>query len=357
MKKAAELFNSLYNIKLTTDDSNNPNTQATNDDINKWVNDGILNNDRTEIAYYVGPTNFGFNDQSAIEDIAKHICPRKDSDNGVSINDHYEPTTGLDKPFIVISNTETVLATQPTDTQKTGGAHWISWVLLPKQYTTIEGNKKNLKQYQLFFFDSLGTRTLPEGLEKLLYNGGQIKADEKTITLIPFCKQTEIKFIDCNDLTGHQSSVNGVDCGWWAVYYALMTAYTGNTEFLKPIKHKKFSAMALRGLMPLSTQVPTQPSIKPERANTRITAEDKTDSSLKGQEHYPASGLKNTLHGNVYQLKLLMLFLKTALNKGYSFKLATEMNDAEKFDDVVLRYPKTGGETSLPFCASKTHAR
>nr|CAH7726410.1 unnamed protein product [Callosobruchus chinensis] len=51
---------------------------------------------------------------------------------------------------------------------------------------------------------------------------------------------------------------------------------------------------------------------------------------------YPASGLKHTLHGNIYQLKLLMLFLKRGLEKGYSFHLATEWDDAEKFDDLVF---------------------
>jgi len=53
---------------------------------------------------------------------------------------------------------------------------------------------------------------------------------------------------------------------------------------------------------------------------------------------YSASGLKNTLHGNIYQLKLLMLFLKRGLDKGYFFRLATEMDDAEKFDDLVFEY-------------------
>jgi hypothetical protein len=39
-----------------------------------------------------------------------------------------------------------------------------------------------------------------------------------------------------------------------------------------------------------------------------------------------------------YQLKLLMLFLKRGLDNNYSFKLATEMDAAEKFDDVVFIY-------------------
>jgi hypothetical protein len=56
------------------------------------------------------------------------------------------------------------------------------------------------------------------------------------------------------------------------------------------------------------------------------------------QGGYIASGVKSSLHGTIYQLKLLMLFLKRGLDMGYSFLLATEMNDAEKFDDVVFEY-------------------
>ncbi|XP_037047444.1 uncharacterized protein LOC119082148 [Bradysia coprophila] len=52
---------------------------------------------------------------------------------------------------------------------------------------------------------------------------------------------------------------------------------------------------------------------------------------------YSASGLKLTLHGVTFQLKLLLLFMKRALLTGAKFRLATEMDAAEKFDDVVLQ--------------------
>src|SRR5688500_13796606 len=54
------------------------------------------------------------------------------------------------------------------------------------------------------------------------------------------------------------------------------------------------------------------------------------------------SGLRNTLHGNIYQLKILLLFIKRASERNYNFKLATELTQAEKFDDVVLQYRKPG---------------
>ncbi|APR98544.1 ankyrin repeat domain-containing protein [Wolbachia endosymbiont of Folsomia candida] len=81
-------------------------------------------------------------------------------------------------------------------------------------------------------------------------------------------------------------------------------------------------------------------------------------SILDKPNEYSASGLKHTLHGNIYQLKLLMLFLKRGLDKGYSFRLATEMDAAEKFDDLVFQYEKdkadgTGKEEVWRFLQAK----
>ncbi|MEW9809636.1 MAG: ankyrin repeat domain-containing protein [Candidatus Symbiodolus clandestinus] len=67
---------------------------------------------------------------------------------------------------------------------------------------------------------------------------------------------------------------------------------------------------------------------------------------------YAAGGLKHSLHGNIYQLQLLILFMKRALDNNYDFLLATEMNAAEKFDDVVFRYTEQG-ETHYRFLQAK----
>lgn len=52
---------------------------------------------------------------------------------------------------------------------------------------------------------------------------------------------------------------------------------------------------------------------------------------------YEASGLKTSLHGIVYQLKLLIWVAYQANANSYKFRLATEMGDAGKFDDVVIQ--------------------
>ncbi|BET33585.1 MULTISPECIES: ankyrin repeat domain-containing protein [Wolbachia] len=54
-------------------------------------------------------------------------------------------------------------------------------------------------------------------------------------------------------------------------------------------------------------------------------------------ETYPAWGRKRSLHGDIYQLKWVMLLLKRAVDVGYSFRLATEMESATGFDDIVFQ--------------------
>jgi hypothetical protein len=46
------------------------------------------------------------------------------------------------------------------------------------------------------------------------------------------------------------------------------------------------------------------------------------------------------VHGNIYQLKLLMLFLYRGVSHKYSFHLGTEIEEAKKFDDLVFEYTK-----------------
>ncbi|MDR2608965.1 MAG: hypothetical protein LBC06_00005 [Rickettsiales bacterium] len=57
---------------------------------------------------------------------------------------------------------------------------------------------------------------------------------------------------------------------------------------------------------------------------------------------YNTWGLKCSFHGGIYQLKWLMLFLKRAVDREYSFRLATEMESAAGFDDIVFRYKQDG---------------
>ncbi|XP_050500560.1 uncharacterized protein LOC114333655 [Diabrotica virgifera virgifera] len=82
------------------------------------------------------------------------------------------------------------------------------------------------------------------------------------------------------------------------------------------------------------------------QGNTSTLTEDSDDyqeSNLStASTSYASSGLKTSLHGTVYQLLLLMLFTYRALKNNYAyFDIATELDIAEKFDDVVIKYRKT----------------
>ncbi|XP_037033845.1 uncharacterized protein LOC119072675 [Bradysia coprophila] len=67
------------------------------------------------------------------------------------------------------------------------------------------------------------------------------------------------------------------------------------------------------------------------------------------------SGLKRTLHGTIYQLKILMLVVMRAkIEKYETFYLATEMDMADKFDDVVFKFqPTANGDWSWRFMQVK----
>ncbi|EFX86430.1 hypothetical protein DAPPUDRAFT_313131 [Daphnia pulex] len=63
------------------------------------------------------------------------------------------------------------------------------------------------------------------------------------------------------------------------------------------------------------------------------------DSNSKTDIVASSAGLKNSLHGNIFQLKLLNLFLLQGLDAGYDFLLATERPDlGDKFDDLVFKF-------------------
>jgi hypothetical protein len=82
-----------------------------------------------------------------------------------------------------------------------------------------------------------------------------------------------------------------------------------------------------------------------------------SSNTLKGEGTYEARGLKDTLHGNIYQLKLLMLFLQRGYKQRYEFRLATEMEEAQKFDDLVFQYKKPGDIEYTYLCIQVKHKR
>ncbi|XP_022908706.2 uncharacterized protein [Onthophagus taurus] len=97
---------------------------------------------------------------------------------------------------------------------------------------------------------------------------------------------------------------------------------------------------------------------KSQRLKTEATDEFEEKERTENEEMilkepYPTGGIKHTLHGIVYQLKLLMLFVKRGVDLKYDFGLATEMVEAEKFDDIVFRYKDENGYEIYRFVQAK----
>jgi hypothetical protein len=78
------------------------------------------------------------------------------------------------------------------------------------------------------------------------------------------------------------------------------------------------------------------------KKDNAVDAKKRSVGLLYEEEDFQASGIKRSLHGIAYQWKWLMLFAINSYQLGYDFDLATEMNAAGKFDDVVLQYWKAG---------------
>lgn len=241
---------------------------ASGDGLNAYMNRALRDASGEQVAHYIGPNNFSFNSAEGILDAAKHLCRRVVEEE--ELNDHYG-SDGLTKPFVFISNNQTVLAQHPAAAGDSGGEHWVAWVLLPKHYRNLEGEESSIDHYRLFFFDSLAFYEFPNHLRRMLVEGGAFQqvteeGEEHQMILQPFCSEAEIDFISCHDLTGQQRGMLGGDCGWWAVYYALMAVYTGDTHFLEPLKKKHLRATALRQAIDLQAIEPPQELMVEEAA-------------------------------------------------------------------------------------------
>jgi hypothetical protein len=95
---------------------------------------------------------------------------------------------------------------------------------------------------------------------------------------------------------------------------------------------------------------------RPVYMQQSIIQGDNTHNTLTGSVYHPydKDGLTRAMHGNIYQLKLLMLFLHQGYKKKYQFFLATEMKAAEKFDDLAFIYRKPGeGEKTIRYIQAK----
>jgi hypothetical protein len=74
----------------------------------------------------------------------------------------------------------------------------------------------------------------------------------------------------------------------------------------------------------------------PAQIGSQRPLQSKPETTERKIEFHSASGVKRALHGTIYQLMILMRVFKRATDQEVDFKLATEMDAAEKFDDMVI---------------------
>ncbi|WP_254229470.1 ankyrin repeat domain-containing protein [Wolbachia pipientis] len=108
-----------------------------------------------------------------------------------------------------------------------------------------------------------------------------------------------------------------------------------------------------------NNKLSAQEKLKQELSLRRLKRSDSDDAPKRkkarweSNPQHAAGELKRSLHGNDYQLKLLMLFAWEGKKSEVAFRLATEMTEAEKFDDLVFRYVDNKGDTKYRFLQAK----
>ncbi|CAH0545963.1 unnamed protein product [Brassicogethes aeneus] len=83
-----------------------------------------------------------------------------------------------------------------------------------------------------------------------------------------------------------------------------------------------------------------EPQIQPN-LQASVGDNQQIGSSVQQRSDKKRPGIQG-LHGVIYQLKLLMLFLKRGVDNQYSFRLSTEKKEANKFDDLFFEVTKNG---------------
>lgn len=209
---------------------------------NEWADAdeiyGTLNRIFDDSVHLIRPDLFTattiFKEEGARE-CAKTLC------GGFYIDDDFQPQgdiyaseeSSLTKPIVMIFNTECVLAESELDTNKEGGSHWISCVILPANYHSPAGEGPLTNKVTIYCLDSLGhVQALPETFKKLLQEGGEFSFDTyegETKTHRINGRYRDAVFIEGISL---RQQINGPDCAQFAMYNVAEIVETGSHTFL-----------------------------------------------------------------------------------------------------------------------------
>ena len=160
----------------------------------------------------------------------------------------------LKRPIVMILNTVSAKVRSEQDTKATAGQHWRCCVILPKNYKLpyTESSLNNANEI-IFYLDSVSPQGMAKAFETALRKGCKdlfSSGEENYIHDIPAAFPNAI----IRDNIEICPQAGGSDCGWWAVYNALMIVFTGDTKYLEQFKSLKSGdrgpALKLRTLLP-----------------------------------------------------------------------------------------------------------
>ncbi|MBL0319516.1 MAG: hypothetical protein IPP74_09575 [Alphaproteobacteria bacterium] len=167
----------------------------------------------------------------------------------------------LKKPIVMVINTASAKAKSKLDATAKGGAHWVTCVILPRDYHPTNGEPLNNDMEQVFFIDSLNDCTITKGMMGVFDN---LYVDGRDSSLInpEYQKNPNIK-----------QQEGGSDCGWWATYNAISVVSTGSSRYMERFSQpSREPAKKMRELMPdLSIEAPLskEPPRKREPSKAR----------------------------------------------------------------------------------------
>lgn len=214
--------------------------------------------------------------EEAAVDYAKQINAYVSLENGQetkkATNGFIQADGGvLKKPIVAILNTGSVRVAHAADANATGGVHWVTMVILPKNYILPKSNKelKN-KNERIFFLDSRDPkREFPTLFKRILVKGYTYsfpvpvnERSKETVTahhkILPAFPTAE--FADLSEFKLQQT--NGDDCGYHALDNAIKIVKFGTiAAIMKDYKRPK-PADALRRKYPDLNKESSQRSFK-----------------------------------------------------------------------------------------------
>lgn len=255
----------------------------------------------------------------------------------------------LTKPIVMILNTQGVKARHRADAMASGGSHWVSCVILPKNYVTPNGVAIGNPQEIVYFVDPLyQNRKLPLEFKAILSEGFQCNFEVEGQLFNHTIVAPFPEMVCVDEINVFQQAEGSLDCGWWAVYNALKIIQTGSTEFLQYFRGAHYQrherqnrkmASQLRGCFPQLVDVADNADTK-RKPPSKSKSTEMQAAILASINSYQSYLVRNDAipgrRGNDYQTLLLMQSALKNHFDGLPFTLKTEIDDGTDLDDFEL---------------------